>query len=118
MRDRERLRHVTRILLATRAAEAILYSNEPSISEMLSVVMQKLREAASMDEALRETLNRVENALFELEDVARDLERYADRLEGEDSRLDAIEERLALIQRLSRKHGTGVDAILSRLLEL
>jgi DNA repair protein RecN (Recombination protein N) len=117
-RDRERLRHVTRILSATRAAESILYSNEPSISEMLSTVMQKLREAASMDEALRETLSRVENALFELEDVARDLERYADRLEGEDDRLDAIEERLALIQRLSRKHGTGVEAILARLHEL
>lgn len=115
MRDRERLRHVTKILHATRTAEAILYSNEASISEQLSTVMQRLREAAAMDEALLESLGRVENALFELEDVARELDRYGERLEGEDGRLDRIEERLALIQRLSRKHGAGVEAILERL---
>lgn len=117
--EREKLRHVSRILSSVRAAESALYSGESCAVDTVGAAVARLREVASLDwSTLGEAQRRLETALLEIEDVARDLERYGSSLEGDDGRLAEIEDRLALISRLSRKHGQGVDAILTRLEEL
>jgi DNA repair protein RecN (Recombination protein N) len=45
--------------------------------------------------------------------VGADLRRYADSLEAEPGRLDVVEERLELYDRLERKHGGSVAAVLA-----
>ena len=50
---------------------------------------------------------------LEAEDLGAELRRYADSLEAEPGRLDVVEERLELYDRLERKHGGSVAAVLA-----
>jgi DNA repair protein RecN (Recombination protein N) len=55
---------------------------------------------------------RLTSLRLEAEDLGAELRRYADALEGEPGRLDVVEERLELYDRLERKHGGSVAAVL------
>jgi hypothetical protein len=64
----------------------------------------------------RPTLDPLAKQLGEIEtlidDVADQLRSYADRLEGDPERLAHLDERLALIRRLTRKHGGSLDEVI------
>ena len=49
----------------------------------------------------------------ELSDLASGLRAYAEGVEAEPGRLEQVEERLAAIERLERKHGGSIDAVLA-----
>jgi DNA repair protein RecN (Recombination protein N) len=49
----------------------------------------------------------------ELDDAAGGLRAYLDRIEAEPGRLDAVEERLDALDRLKRKHGGTIDAVIA-----
>ena len=63
----------------------------------------------------RSTLSgeRVAAAALELADIASELRSYEDAIEAEPGRLEAVEERLALIERLERKHGGSIEAVIA-----
>ena len=65
-----------------------------------------------MDPELDALAARLSTLRIEAEDLAGELRRYADSLEGEPGRLDQVEERLDLYDRLKRKHGGSVAAVL------
>ena len=50
---------------------------------------------------------------IEAEDLLHDLHRYAEGVEAAPGRLDEVEERLALLERLKRKHGGTIAAVLA-----
>jgi DNA repair protein RecN (Recombination protein N) len=56
---------------------------------------------------------RLTSLRLEAEDLGAELRRYAGALEGEPGRLDVVEERLELYDRLERKHGGSVAAVLA-----
>jgi DNA repair protein RecN (Recombination protein N) len=60
-----------------------------------------------------ELAERMTAVRLEAEELGADLRRYADSLEAEPGRLDAVEERLELYDRLERKHGGSVAAVLA-----
>ncbi len=70
-----------------------------------------LGNAAGVDPALDELGERVGAAALDLADIASELRSYADGIEAEPGRLEAVEERLALMERLERKHGGTIDAV-------
>jgi DNA repair protein RecN (Recombination protein N) len=73
----------------------------------------RLREAERLDERLTGPRSLVEQAGDLLADAVRELERYADRLEFDPGRLEEIQARLHAIERLKRKYGPSVEAILA-----
>ena len=68
------------------------------------------------------TLEPIARQLGEIEtlidDAADQLRSYADKLEGDPERLAWLDERLALIRRLTRKHGGTLDEVIAKAAEL
>jgi DNA repair protein RecN (Recombination protein N) len=68
--------------------------------------------AAAADPALAELTGRLRALRIEADDVAAELRRYESGLEAEPGRLQEVEERLDGYDRLMRKHGGSVAAVL------
>jgi DNA repair protein RecN (Recombination protein N) len=66
-----------------------------------------------VDPVLDELAGRLAALRIEAEDLGRELRRYADSLEAEPGRLEEVEERLDAYERLERKHGGSVAAVIA-----
>ncbi len=64
------------------------------------------------DPELDALAERLASLRIEAEDLGGELRRYADSLESEPGRLQQVEERLESYERLERKHGGSVAAVL------
>jgi DNA repair protein RecN (Recombination protein N) len=56
---------------------------------------------------------RLRSAAMELDELARDLRGYLERSDAEPGRLEVVQERLDALDRLKRKHGGSIDAVLA-----
>ena len=113
--ERGRLRHLEALGAASLgAAEAFDPSTDaPSITGQLAVAERDLDAIAGVDQALDALAERVRALAVEAGDVAGELRRYGEGLEGEPGRLEVVEERLAALDRLKRKHGGTISAVLA-----
>ena len=68
---------------------------------------------AGVDPALDELAARLATLRIEADDLGGELRGYASTLEGEPGRLEEVEGRLDLYDRLRRKHGGSVAAVLA-----
>ncbi|MFD0048450.1 DNA repair protein RecN [Actinomycetes bacterium NPDC127524] len=87
-------------------------SGEQRGLDWLSVAMNGLEEAASLDDSVKETSETVSNSFFILEDAVSQIRDSLDSLEYDTERLDFIESRLNEINQLKRKYGKSIDDIL------
>ena len=114
--ERERLRHAEGLReAAATALAAIAGADEDGAgaSGALAAAEGGLANAAGVDPALDELGERIGAAALDLADIASELRSYADGIEAEPGRLEAVEERLTLMERLERKHGGTIDAVLA-----
>jgi DNA repair protein RecN (Recombination protein N) len=92
---------------------AALYEDERSVLSLLAGVFKRIDELAAIDErwsAYGRDRVSVESALQDLALFCRD---YAQDVDVTPGRLDAIETRLALLERLMKRHGGSLDAVLA-----
>jgi DNA repair protein RecN (Recombination protein N) len=68
---------------------------------------------AGVDCALDEIGERVRALSVELGDAASELRRYLEGIESDPERLQALEERVEALDRLKRKHGGSIEAVLA-----
>jgi DNA repair protein RecN (Recombination protein N) len=113
--ERSRLRQLDGLLAAAGAgAEAIAPSgDDPGVATLLSGAERLAEQVVGADRELDALAERLAAVRLEAEDVGAELRRYADSLEAEPGRLDVVEERLELYDRLERKHGGSVAAVLA-----
>jgi len=104
---------------AARALEG--WSGQPGIGQILAGALARLEGVAGVDPRLDAVAERMRALLIESEDIACELRDYleATGAQGSDGgpaaeglSLDALEERLAAIERLARKHGGSIEAVL------
>ncbi len=107
------LTHGKKLMDFALAAEEALYSEEGSAIERVQNVLNHCREAAAMDPSLSQPLKALESVLIQLEEAALSLREYSRRVEINPTRLDEIEDRLEEIDRLKRKYGPTVEAVLA-----
>ena len=118
--ERGRLRHLEALRAASLgAAEALAGEAEgggfggAGVGAALGGAGRELEAVAGVDPALDPLAERFAALVLEADDLAGELRRYGEGLDGEPGRLDAVEERLAAIDRLKRKHGGSVAAVLA-----
>jgi DNA repair protein RecN (Recombination protein N) len=111
---RERLRHLDALRSAALgAAQAAAPEEGPGITALLAAGGAGLDGAAGVDPALDALGERWRSLAYEADDLAAELQRYAEGLEGEPGALEAAEERLAVLDRLKRKHGGSIAEVLA-----
>ncbi|HVO31753.1 MAG TPA: AAA family ATPase, partial [bacterium] len=111
LRERQRLAHAEALEEALTRAEETLYSGESAVAVLLKGAHGQLQAAAKIDATLAAHLAALEGARLEVEEVARALRDYR-RAEADPDRLEEIEDRLALLDRLRKKHGAKDTAAL------
>jgi DNA repair protein RecN (Recombination protein N) len=114
--QRERLRHAEALREAATGAHAGLAGAEEDGGGAAAALAQAeslLQGAGGLDPALDAIAERVAALALELADAGSELRDYAEGLEADPATLLAIEERLEAIDRLERKHGGKVEAVLA-----
>ncbi len=112
--ERERLRNLEALRGAAAAgAEAITPEAGEGIGETLAHAAGALEQVADFDPALAPLSERLSALRYEAEDLGADLRRYLMGIEGSPARLEQLEERLALLDRLKRKHGGSIEDVLA-----
>jgi DNA repair protein RecN (Recombination protein N) len=112
--ERDRLRQMDGLLAAAGGgAEAIAASSgDGGVAQLLAECEQLAGTVQGVDPRLDELAGRLAALRIEAEDLGGELRRYADSLEAEPGRLQEVEERLDAYDRLERKHGGSVAAVL------
>ena len=113
LEERRLLSNADRLFQAAHQAYAHLYESEDSIGARLRQTGRLLEELESLDARCRGLQEQFQSACISIEDVSLALREYASRIEVNPSRLDRIEERLVEIDRLKRKYGESVEAVMA-----
>jgi len=106
-----------RFELASRLS-SLLYENEGSIHEQLGAATNTLRELATTDPMLEQLRGELESAALALGEVAKTILDYSRHVDINPARLETVRQRLAELQRLKRKYGGSLEALLLRRQEL
>jgi DNA repair protein RecN (Recombination protein N) len=116
--ERGRLRHLEALRASALTATAALSGDDDDVVgggavALLAGAERELDGVAGVDGALEPLAERFRALAVEAGDLAAELRRYAEGLEAEPGRLDAVEERLGTFDRLERKHGGSIAAVLA-----
>ena len=117
---RERLRRLDALRAAAAAGADALTpesSEVPGAAQLMAAAASPLDALAGVDPRLDILAERLRAILIDSEDLAAELRLYAqeaeiNEFEGQQTSLQEIEERLAVIERLVRKHGGSIQAVL------
>ncbi len=113
--ERERLRHTESLRAAAGTALLAIAGGEDGggASGLLAEAESALARSSEVDPDLDALTERAIALGVELSDLGHELRAYADGIEADPGRLEGIESRLEAIDRLLRKHGGSVDAVLA-----
>ena len=96
------------------AALSILYENDEETAYNLVSQASRFVDKVA-DESLNELSEKINDILYNIEDVASDIRRHLDKVNFEELSLDEIEERLDVIYKLKRKYGGSEEDVLAYL---
>lgn len=116
--ERTILKHAGTLIEAAQNAHQTLYGGRGAILEQLAAVAKHLTTLKQIDPSQEPMLTHLQQARIHLEELVHTVQQYVHGVSFDPDRLAAVEERLALLQRLGKKHGGTVAAMLQRLAEL
>ncbi|HEY5285535.1 MAG TPA: DNA repair protein RecN [Solirubrobacteraceae bacterium] len=114
---RERLRRLDALRGAAGTAAETLApesSDAPGAAHLLAGAVAKLEAVAGVDAELDALAQRGAAVAIEAQDIAAALSAYCERIAAEDDSLEEVEERLALLERVLRKHGGTIAMVLEQ----
>ena len=109
-----RLRHSATLSATVTDASEQLNEADGSVIERLASIERSLNKAAELDTTLGTLVERLNDAVAQLDDVACELNRYGFEMPCDLGELEKHEERLSLLRRLMRKHGGSMETLLEK----
>ncbi|MBT8340921.1 MAG: DNA repair protein RecN, partial [Desulfatitalea sp.] len=110
--ERLRLRHGETLSQIVQRSVETLYSADGAVFETLGALAKELTRLSAMDGQLVSTASELEEMSFRVEDLAARLRDYLRQIDLEPGRLEKVEERLDQLNRLKRKYGGDLVAVL------
>jgi DNA repair protein RecN (Recombination protein N) len=110
---RDRLRHVEGLRAAALGAAEAGAGEDGGVATALASAGAGLDGVAGVDAELDELAARWRTLAIEADDLAGELRRYGEALDADPAALEAAEERLAVLDRLKRKHGGTIASVLA-----
>jgi DNA repair protein RecN (Recombination protein N) len=92
-----------------------LYSTQGSIAERLAEVKKNLSQMDRIDKTLSKSTEDLAQTAYQIEDLVEELRNYLKTIQMDEGRLEVVEERLDLLQKLKRKYGGSLEAVISHL---
>src|SRR5512140_2127886 len=111
--ERQRLVHAHRLRELTHEAHVELQADEQAVLTRLGRVGRTLAELAQTDPAMSDCEQAAAESAIQLKELAGRLRDYAEQLEADPDRQAVVEDRLDLIQRLKKKYGGSVEAVIA-----
>lgn len=111
--ERQRLVHAHRLRELAHEAHVELQEDEQAVLTRLGRVGRTLAELAQTDPTMGDCEQAVTESAIQLKELAGRLRDYAQQLEADPDRQVLVEDRLDLIQRLKKKYGGSVDAVVA-----
>jgi DNA repair protein RecN (Recombination protein N) len=114
LRERDILRNAERIAGLVDKALDLAYLGEDSLIPRLARLRSVLGDLSAYDERFGEFRSDLQDASILLQDAADSLVRFKDRRAEAPEDPEQIEERLSVIEKLKRKYGGTIEAIVAR----
>jgi DNA repair protein RecN (Recombination protein N) len=99
-------------------AYTTLYEGDDAALAALGTVWKRVGELATLDASFTPYLETREIVKSQLEDLAFFLRSYSSNIDASPARLQEIEDRLAVLERLKRKHGPALSDVLAKAADL
>ncbi len=116
--ERQTLANAEKICAQAQLAYSALYDSPEAAIAALKSASKAVQELSRWDKDALELLPRLEALRTEVDDVAASLRPWLEGIEVSPERLAWVEERLVLLDRLKRKYGPDLDAVLKYQQEL
>ena len=111
--ERRRLVHAYRLKELAHGAYVELQTDEQAVLARLGRIGRTLAELAQTDPAMGDCEQIATESAVQLKELAGLLRDYAQQLEADPDRQTVVEDRLDLIQRLKKKYGGSIEAVLA-----
>lgn len=99
-------------------AYTALYDGDEAALPSLGTVWKKVGELAALDATFTPYVEAREAVKSQLEDLAFFLRSYSQNIDASPARLQEIEDRLAVLERLKKKHGPGLADVIAKAVDL
>lgn len=113
-KEKEKLANAEKLFEAANSGYDSLYASSGSMLERLAQILNKLKDASKFDEELKPVIENMESAVCQIEDAATSLRDYTQGISFEPQRLEEADNRLDLINKLKKKYGATIEAILKK----
>ncbi|MFB3853627.1 MAG: DNA repair protein RecN [Vicinamibacterales bacterium] len=91
-----------------------LYESDTAVMTALGAIWRRVAELAGIDPKFKPHLEARDVVAAHLDELARALRTCADGIDASPERLQEVEDRLALLERLKRKHGPTLGDVITR----
>lgn len=94
-------------------AYELLYESQYSVYDNISNALSKLSVISEYDGSLTQLYERLNDALYAVEDISHELRDFLSKTEFDPKRLDEVSSRLDLIKKLKRKYGGNIESCIA-----
>lgn len=113
--ERSMLANARQLAEASSGAFALVDDDENSALAQLSRALHLVQPLAAEIPVIATITAEIEDAIYRLQETSRGLSRLSDSVRHDPARLEEIEDRLVTIERLKKKYGGSVEAVLAHL---
>jgi DNA repair protein RecN (Recombination protein N) len=116
--ERRVLENAEQLYASTQGLYEMLFEDENAVHDQLVVARNDLQDLARIDDAFEEHVDEIESAQIIVSELANFLQDYNAHIEFDPERLEEIRERITEIEKLKRKYGGTLEAVLEHRKEI